>query len=106
MKLLELKSLASECDTFKDENLEKFLEFEKNFTKYSERNRALLFLQRSDATDVRGFVAWKQAGRKVRKGERGLGIIAPHIIKDDDGDPVMHGASVAHVWDISQTEPA
>jgi hypothetical protein len=36
-------------------------------------------LQKPDATRVAGLYAWNQLGRKVRKGEHGIRILAPIV---------------------------
>ena len=56
--------------------------------RYSLRNQALLTKQATERdmilTDVDSFRGWLERGRCVRKGERGLRIVAP---KGTDGDP-------------------
>ena len=44
-------------------------------------NVALIHAQRPDATRVAGYRAWQALGRQVRKGERGIRIIAPFRIR-------------------------
>ncbi len=59
-----------------------------------------------------GFHRWKELGRWVRKGERGLAIFAPcryrTKVEDDSGDEKslqqIRGFRVVYVFDISQTE--
>jgi hypothetical protein len=80
---------------------------------YSERNAALIVMQAPDATDVRGFQAWKELGRSVRKGEHGIQILAP-AGRSEDGAPTEQapeGTSgrqffrIAYVFDYAQTDP-
>ena len=47
------------------------------FHSYSLGNVVLIALQAPQATRVAGFRTWKSLGRQVRKGERGIGILAP-----------------------------
>ncbi len=47
------------------------------FHEYSWHNQLLIWMQRPDATLVRGFQGWKELGRYVRKGETGIRILAP-----------------------------
>jgi hypothetical protein len=47
------------------------------FHTYSLGNQLLIAAQNPDATRVAGFEAWKALGRHVRKGERGIAILAP-----------------------------
>ena len=69
-----------------------------------------------DATRVAGFYAWHQLGRKVKKGEHGIRILAPMIgvrrKKDEEAEKdirtqnqaVLVGFRAAYVFDVSQTE--
>lgn len=67
------------------------------------------------ATIVAGFSRWKKFVRFVKKGEKGIGIMAPLVGKkkaDDqsaagkkeDDKKVVFGFRVVHVFDVSQTE--
>ncbi|MER6687395.1 ArdC-like ssDNA-binding domain-containing protein [Streptomyces olivaceoviridis] len=85
--------------------------------RYSFRNSALIFAQCPHATDVRGYTEWKKRGRQVRKGERGIRILAPNTItpRDENGEPEKDEQGnekritvfkPISVFDISQTERA
>ncbi len=84
---------------------------------YSAQNLILIFYQKPNATYVKGFSEWKHKGRKIKKGEKGIFIFAPIIVKQEvekedpeTGDTVketisrLRGFKITHVWDISQTE--
>jgi antirestriction protein ArdC len=104
------------------EEWKRMLETAAKFHKYSFNNQILIFCQRPDATRVAGFNRWRSLGRTVRKGEKGIQILAPLIYKKDpsgngasttssddkrqEKDPVkvLRGFRVVHVFDISQTE--
>ncbi len=47
------------------------------FHDYSIGNLILIALQKKDATKVAGFNTWKDLGRYVKAGERGIAILAP-----------------------------
>jgi hypothetical protein len=47
------------------------------FHNYSFNNQLLVFLQRPDPIVVAGFNRWKSLGRFVKKGEKGIAILAP-----------------------------
>jgi hypothetical protein len=97
------------------------------FHTYSWRNQVLLAVQAEQRgmtlTRVAGFNRWTQLGRIVRKGEKGLAILAPVRRRlsageaakrqaeglpayDGDGRPiiVVRGFRIEHVFDQSQTE--
>jgi len=80
------------------------------FHRYSFGNALLIYFQRPDATQVAGFHAWRRLGRMVRRGEKGIAIVAPCVYgrKDDetaeDKARQVRGFKVAHVFDLSQTD--
>lgn len=47
------------------------------FWSYSVGNLILIMLQKRDATRVAGFTTWKELGRFVKAGEKGIMILAP-----------------------------
>jgi antirestriction protein ArdC len=69
-KLLESKK-------FKD-----FVVFQAKFRKYSLYNTILIWSQKPDATYVAGIKTWNSLGRKVRKGEKGILIFAPVLVRE------------------------
>lgn len=79
-------------------------------TGYSDRNILLIMMQNDQATDVRGYNAWKQAGRQVKHGEKGLRILAPaghgeeKTTPDGSKTPGRQYFRVVSVFDVSQTE--
>ncbi|WP_328973946.1 ArdC-like ssDNA-binding domain-containing protein [Streptomyces sp. NBC_00239] len=95
--------------------LKKMAQRSRIMRKYSFRNSALIFAQCPHATDVRGFGQWQERGRQVRKGERGIRILAPNTFtpRDENGEPQKdeHGNEKRittfrpiSVFDISQTD--
>src|SRR5918996_1360918 len=53
------------------------LEVSARFHNYSFNNQLLIYLQCPEATRVAGYRAWQRLGRQVRKGSRGIQILAP-----------------------------
>ncbi|MCI0724326.1 MAG: ssDNA-binding domain-containing protein [Acidobacteria bacterium] len=49
------------------------------FYPYSLRNVILIAMEKPTATHVAGFHAWRKVGRFVKKGEKGILIIAPVV---------------------------
>ncbi|MGW4501668.1 ArdC family protein [Micromonospora sp. NPDC004336] len=110
----------------------RWLQFAAKFHGYSFNNVLLIMAQRPDATWVAGYKRWKtEFGRHVRKGEKGIAILAPVTKRvtddpqespEDRSEPTKHdpqvsavkqnaqSARVLHtfkpvaVFDISQTE--
>lgn len=116
-------------DLFTSEKYTAYLQTMSRFHHYSTRNTLLIHMQKPDATLVAGFQAWQNKfGRYVKKGERGIKILAPmpFLIKEEqqkldpdtrrpvlgeDGLPVMEEVErrfarfkVTTVFDVSQTD--
>jgi N-terminal domain of anti-restriction factor ArdC len=116
-----LKELADALRQGKSEKLVEYLGLMSRFHHYSFGNCILIAIQKPDATHVAGFGRWKDLGRFVRKGEKGISILAPLVGKrkeDEVGESsqaeqstdkpqagkVVFGFRVVHVFDVSQTE--
>jgi len=63
------------------ENFRQFLSTMAKFHNYSYGNQILIMLQAPEATRVAGFNTWKDLGRWVKKGEKGISILAPVMPK-------------------------
>lgn len=89
-----------------------FLEFARKLHTYSAGNRIWLFQQAmlrgwDELGYVAGFRTWLSLGRHVRKGERGLAVLAPVRAKvtDDDGERyIVRGFKIEHVFAACQTD--
>jgi hypothetical protein len=53
------------------------LEVAARFHRYSTNNQLLIYVRCPQATRVAGYRAWQRLGRQVRKGSRGIAILAP-----------------------------
>ena len=89
------------------------LEVAARFHTYSINNQLLIYLQCPQATRVCGYRAWQRVGRQVRKGERGIQILAPcrrvkalesEVSDEPERVQVLTGFRVVRVFDISQTD--
>ena len=70
-------------DIFTSEMYTKYLLTMSKFHNYSFNNTLLITMQRPDATLVAGYNAWKNKfNRYVKKGEKGIQIIAPAPVKE------------------------
>ncbi len=102
-----LEQLTQSLSEGKSETMLNYLRAMGRFHKYSFTNACLIFSQFEQATHVAGFGTWKNLGRSVKKGEKGIGIIAPLVRNEEDsqGDKnVVKGFRCVHVFDISQTK--
>lgn len=90
------------------------LRFAARFHRYSFNNILLMQAQAATRgmeplTQIAGFRAWIDLGRSVRKGEKGLRIFAPIIVKIKEGEKGFPGTKVAgfrltSVFDAQQTD--
>jgi antirestriction protein ArdC len=113
-----VQELIAALEQGKSEQLLEYLAFQARFHQYSFSNCLLIALQKSDATFVAGFQRWRQLGRFVKKGEKGILILAPLVRRQksaestsaeasENGRPrAVIGFRAAYVFDVSQTDGA
>lgn len=114
-------------DVFNSEQFQNLLDTMAKFPHYSVNNNILIMMQKPDATLVQSYTGWKKMGRFVKKGEKGIRILAPapfklekeqekldeagKVILDKDGEAVKEKVEInltafkpVSTFDISQTE--
>ena len=116
-------------ELFESDRYRNYLTTMSRFHRYSLNNVMLIHAQKPDATLVAGFNKWKNSfGRHVRKGEKGIQILAPTPYKikqeeqkldpdtklpllDENGEPITEEKEVTipmfkvvSVFDVSQTD--
>ncbi len=129
-----LKDITASIETgikelFESDKYKQYLQTMSRFHRYSVNNQVLIYMQNPNATHVAGFNKWRdQFGRNVKKGEKGIKIIAPTPYKkkiaetkldpdtklpmfDDNGKPITEEKEiqvpmfrVVSVFDVSQTD--
>ncbi len=106
-----LDRLMAALEQGQSETLKNYLRLMSRFRKYSWGNCLLIYSQRPDATHVAGFHAWLKLQRYVRKGEKGIVILAPMIGRKRSDDELtedlevrVFGFRAAYVFDVSQTD--
>ena len=87
-------------ELFESENYINYLKCMSRFTDYSLNNTLLITMQRPDSSLVAGFRKWNEFNRYVRKGEKGIKILAPCIYKaeKEDGDNTNAFSNVFFWW--------
>ena len=79
-----MQSLEVGVQNFLEGDQERYKEFLKVMTKfhnYSVNNTLLIAMQRPDATLCNSYKRWQSLGRQVKRGEKGITIIAPAPVK-------------------------
>jgi len=113
--------LIQQIETGKSETLTAYLTAMARFHNYSFGNIVAIARQRPTATRVGGFGTWKDLGRFVKRGEKGIQILAPMIgyrrknadaAQESNTDtnakpqPKLIGFRAVYVFDVAQTEGA
>ena len=115
-------------DVFQSDSYKELLNVMARMPHYSINNQILIAMQTSgQATMCQSFTGWKQVGRYVKAGEKGIKIFAPvpytiqkemdkldaqgKPVLDSDGEPVketqevtVNAFKVVNTFDISQTD--
>ena len=128
----ELKDITEKLekgvqDVFSSSQYQELLNTMAKFPHYSVNNSILIMMQKPDATLVQSYTGWKKMGRFVKKGEKGIRILAPapfklekemdkvdesgKVVLDKDGEAVKEKVEInltafkpVSTFDISQTE--
>lgn len=110
--------LIQQLEAGHSEVLTAFLDAMAHFRNYSFGNVLLIARQRPSATHVAGMRTWNELGRRVKRGEKGIAILAPIVGKSrkkreqesdtdqtvDPNKPTLLGFRRVFVWDEVQTE--
>ncbi len=131
----EMQNLFKKIDdgvkaVFESDSYKKCLRYMSKFTNYSAGNCILIMLQKPDASLVAAFGKWKELGRTINKGEKGIAILAPmsfkskklkeQPVRDSSGNQIYNadgseekekveveqtsiGFKKVYVFDVSQT---
>ena len=104
---------------WQSESWRRWLDTLAKFHDYSLNNTMLIAMQMPEATRVASYRSWqKDFNRHVRKGERGIEVLVPMVVKRKDANSEgvpqddeeaterrkLVGFKVGHVFDVSQTE--
>ncbi len=101
--LEELSKLTT--DAAKSEEFLAFLKLADSFYHYSFGNLMLILFQRPEASYVAGFRDWQRRNRCVKRGEKGIAILAPCFYPDKkDPDKSRIFFKTVYVFDVTQTE--
>ena len=118
-----LQKLANQLELGISDEMKRYLKTMSLFPNYSIGNQQLIISQKPNASHVCGYHVWKQLNRFVRKGEKGIRILAPlkipreknKIIEDENREErdsnqdiqldkkFLSGFRIVRVFDLSQT---
>ena len=112
-----LKALLTELRQGKSERLLACLHFGAQFHRYSPHNQLLIWLQCMqrgiEPRYVSGFTTWKRLNYTVKKGEKGIAILAPRPIsikktvdgEETDEEQQFLSFCIVYVFADTQVEP-
>jgi antirestriction protein ArdC len=105
------EQLVAALEAGHSETLTAYLKAIGRFHRYSLHNVLLIASQKPNASYVAGFRTWNELGRFVKKGEKGIMILAPIVRRRQENEEEHEGISrfiagfrAAYVFDISQTD--
>ena len=128
VKALVDKLKEGTAEVFSSEKYKQYLSAMAQFHGYSYNNILLILWQQPDASYVAGYKTWENLERYVKKGEKGITILAPcpkkymklvqvldektgEVLVDETGKPITKDMEISYtsfrpatVFDISQTE--
>ena len=107
-----VEQLITALNEGRSETLTRYLAAIGRFHRYSFGNVMLVASQKPTATHVAGFHTWHKLGRFVKKGEKGILILAPIVRRknesakqnDTDQSSTTVGFRAAYVFDVIQTD--
>jgi hypothetical protein len=105
------EQLATALKAGHSQTLTDYLKAIGRFHRYSLHNVLLIASQKPNASYVAGFRTWNELGRFVKKGEKGILILAPVVRRKPENEkntaedsPSISGFRAAYVFDLSQTD--
>ncbi len=128
IKELTDKLEAGIKEVFTSGRYREYLSAMNKFHSYSYNNSLLILMQKPEASYVAGFKTWETLGRHVKKGEKGITILAPcpyksvnyvdviepdtgQVKRDEQGNVMKERKEISRasfkaisIFDISQTE--
>ena len=111
----KIEQLAAELERGQSETLRAYLAAMAKFPRYSPNNVWLILSQRPGATRVAGYTTWWRLGRQVKRGARGIAIIAPIFRRHAEDTDQLGGRDDrrdilafrgAYIFDVSDTDGA
>ena len=120
MKVEQAKQIASKAieelsqalERGHSEGMRDYLKAMARFHRYSAYNVMLILSQRPNATRVAGYQSWKEFGRYVKKGAKGILVLAPihrkkavkELSEQEDSAKVLVGFRGVYVFDLADTD--
>ena len=80
-----------------------YLDVQTRFSRYSATNVLLILAQKPEATQLKDFNGWKEAGASIKRQQKGISILEPGEEYERADGSIGTSYNVKRVFDISQT---
>jgi hypothetical protein len=107
-----IEELSKALERGHSEEMREYLKAMARFHRYSAYNIMLILSQRPNARRVAGYQTWKEFGRFVKKGAKGILVFAPIVRKrsgeelnpEAESTKVVLGFRAVYVFDLADTD--
>ena len=102
----DLADTTAEAVSADGSKFQAYLDVQTRFSRYSATNVLLILAQKPDATQLKDFDGWKDAGASIKRQQKGISILEPGEEYEREDGSIGTSYNVKRVFDISQTRAA
>ena len=99
----DLADTTAEAVSANGSKFQAYLDVQTRFSRYSATNVLLILAQKPDATQLKDFDGWKDAGASIKRQQKGISILEPGEEYEREDGSIGTSYNVKRVFDISQT---
>lgn len=99
----DLADSTAEAVSADGSKFQAYLDVQTRFSRYSATNVLLILAQKPDATQLKDFDGWKDAGASIKRQQKGISILEPGEEYEREDGSIGTSYNVKRVFDISQT---
>ena len=99
----DLADITAEVVSRDGSKFQAYLDVQTRFSRYSATNVLLILAQKPDATQLKDFDGWKDAGASIKRQQKGISILEPGEEYEREDGSIGTSYNVKRVFDISQT---
>ena len=99
----DLADTTAEAVSADGSKFQAYLDVQTRFSRYSATNVLLILAQKPDATQLKDFDGWKDAGASIKRQQKGISILEPGEEYEREDGSIGTSYNVKRVFDISQT---
>ena len=99
----DLADSTAEAVSAHGSKFQAYLDVQTRFSRYSATNLILILAQKPDATQLKDFDGWKDAGASIKRQQKGISILEPGEEYEREDGSIGTSYNVKRVFDISQT---